>query len=92
VLDRIFQKLTGNDLPGKQLLSMNEHVERLSTKSELHWVGSLLEAYTLRLTINLMSLTEDQISRCQAIFTQFDKDHSGRIDRFELRVVMERKS
>ncbi|OMJ92473.1 hypothetical protein SteCoe_4818 [Stentor coeruleus] len=39
-----------------------------------------------------MILNEDQISKCKSIFSQFDKDGTGRIDRFELRVVLERKS
>ena len=35
-------------------------------------------------------LNEEQITRCKNIFNQFDKDGTGRIDRFELRVVLER--
>jgi Ca2+-binding EF-hand superfamily protein len=38
-----------------------------------------------------MILNEEQISQCKRIFSQFDKDGTGRIDRFELRVVLERK-
>lgn len=37
-----------------------------------------------------MGLTEEQINHCKSIFSQFDKDGTGRIDRFELRVVLER--
>ena len=37
-----------------------------------------------------MILDEAQISLCKSIFNQFDKDGTGRIDRFELRVVLER--
>ncbi|CAG9331244.1 unnamed protein product [Blepharisma stoltei] len=36
-----------------------------------------------------MGLTEEQITHCKSIFSQFDKDGTGRIDRFELRVVLE---
>lgn len=38
-----------------------------------------------------MGLTEEQISHCKNIFSQFDKDGTGRIDRFELRIVLECK-
>jgi FKBP12-rapamycin complex-associated protein len=34
VLDRIFQKLTGNDFPGKQVLSVTEQVERLINEAQ----------------------------------------------------------
>eukprot|EP00357_Protocruzia_adherens_P000217 CAMPEP_0114998788 /NCGR_PEP_ID=MMETSP0216-20121206/15736_1 /TAXON_ID=223996 /ORGANISM="Protocruzia adherens, Strain Boccale" /LENGTH=149 /DNA_ID=CAMNT_0002363493 /DNA_START=286 /DNA_END=735 /DNA_ORIENTATION=+ len=36
-----------------------------------------------------MSLTDDERSKCQEAFRAFDKDSSGYIDRFELRVVLE---
>mmetsp|Transcript_14084 Transcript_14084/g.20602 ORF Transcript_14084/g.20602 Transcript_14084/m.20602 type:complete len:148 (+) Transcript_14084:13-456(+) len=36
-----------------------------------------------------MKLSEEQITNAKTIFTQFDKDGTGRIDRFELRVVLE---
>lgn len=36
-------------------------------------------------------LNEEQITKCKNIFNQFDKDGTGRIDRFELRVVLERE-
>lgn len=39
-----------------------------------------------------MKLSEEQITNAKTIFTQFDKDGTGRIDRFELRVVLERKN
>jgi Ca2+-binding EF-hand superfamily protein len=38
-----------------------------------------------------MGLTEEQIANCKNIFSQFDKDGTGKIDRFELRIVLERK-
>lgn len=36
-----------------------------------------------------MPLSEKEISECKNVFSQFDKDGTGRIDRFELRVVLE---
>ena len=36
-----------------------------------------------------MRLSEEEISKCKGIFGKFDKEQTGRIDRFELRVVLE---
>jgi calmodulin len=36
-----------------------------------------------------MPLTEEQIESCRDVFNQFDKENSGMIDRFELRLVFE---
>eukprot|EP00742_Colponemidia_sp_Colp-10_P004939 GILJ01005275.1.p4 GENE.GILJ01005275.1~~GILJ01005275.1.p4 ORF type:complete len:174 (+),score=32.50 GILJ01005275.1:3228-3749(+) len=36
-----------------------------------------------------MPLTEEEIQKCREAFQAFDKDGSGTIDRFELRVVLE---
>jgi Ca2+-binding EF-hand superfamily protein len=36
-----------------------------------------------------MPLSEEQIENCRTVFNQFDKDNSGMIDRFELRLVFE---
>ena len=52
---------------------------------------ALIKLY-LPLKNKMMILNEEQISKCKSIFSQFDKDGTGRIDRFELRVVLERNS
>ena len=36
-----------------------------------------------------MPLSEDQMELCKTVFDQFDKDKTGFIDRFELRLVFE---
>lgn len=36
-----------------------------------------------------MPLSEEQIENCRTVFAQFDKESSGSIDRFELRLVFE---
>lgn len=39
-----------------------------------------------------MGLSEEQVSKCKRIFSQLDKDGSGRIDRFQIRVLLERNN
>lgn len=38
-----------------------------------------------------MGLSEEQVTKCKQIFSTLDKDGTGQIDRFQVRILLERK-
>merc|ERR1711964_30178 len=43
----------------------------------------------LRYIINLMALTQEEIEKCKEAFNAFDKDNTGMIKQFELKIILD---